>query len=264
MGKTNREIENIFRSHKSNKVVAIEDHLNHALEHENYMISLTHKQCHKCKSVSIVKDHRVIDEYRNIFECFECHGKKDTYFVNPSGNGLLPVWFVDHNVVHYEQPEELKDLRLGEMLLIQKLACYIPIVHIRNGVMGLQGHCVCFRQDLSNLASELPRKNVTAIKVVRSCVNKMGEETFHTFTIRKQKVLEALKWLKKHHRWYRDDPDLVINESNLDWMNGEEEAELTDIEIIEDNNDVFYGNGVVSDANVSSLVEGQKGMLDMT
>jgi hypothetical protein len=47
-------------------------------------------------------------------------------------------------------------------------------------------------------------------------------------------------------------------------MNGEEEAELTDIEIIEDNNDVFYGNGVVSDANVSSLVEGQKGMLDMT
>ncbi len=39
----------------------------------------------------------------------------------------------------------------------------------------------------------------------------------------KQNVLEALLWLKKHNTHYAD---ITINESNLDWMNGQNEANI--------------------------------------
>ena len=31
---------------------------------------------------------------------------------------------------------------------------------------------------------------------------------------------DALRWLKRYHKLYRDDNDVIINRSNLDWMNG--------------------------------------------
>ena len=39
----------------------------------------------------------------------------------------------------------------------------------------------------------------------------------------KQNVLEALLWLKKHNAHYAD---ININESNLDWMNGQNESNI--------------------------------------
>lgn len=33
--------------------------------------------------------------------------------------------------------------------------------------------------------------------------------------------------MKKYHKWYRDDPDLVIDESNLPWMGDREECDLS-------------------------------------
>ena len=44
------------------------------------------------------------------------------------------------------------------------------------------------------------------------------------FLIRRRKVLDAFYWLKKYNHLYRDDEELVINESNLDWMNGKDES----------------------------------------
>ncbi len=41
--------------------------------------------------------------------------------------------------------------------------------------------------------------------------------------VNKQYVLEALLWLKKHNPHYAD---IIINESNLDWMNGKNEANI--------------------------------------
>ncbi len=41
--------------------------------------------------------------------------------------------------------------------------------------------------------------------------------------VNKQNVLEALLWLKKHNAHYAD---ITINESNLDWMNGQNEANI--------------------------------------
>jgi hypothetical protein len=41
--------------------------------------------------------------------------------------------------------------------------------------------------------------------------------------VNKQNALEALVWLKKHNPHYAD---VTINESNLDWMNGKNEANI--------------------------------------
>jgi hypothetical protein len=41
--------------------------------------------------------------------------------------------------------------------------------------------------------------------------------------VNKQNVLEALLWLKKHNAHYAD---ITINEPNLDWMNGQNEANI--------------------------------------
>ncbi len=41
--------------------------------------------------------------------------------------------------------------------------------------------------------------------------------------VNKQNVLEALLWLKKHNSHYAG---VTINESNLDWMNGKNEANI--------------------------------------
>ncbi len=41
--------------------------------------------------------------------------------------------------------------------------------------------------------------------------------------VSKQNVLEALLWLKKHNAHYAN---ITINESSLDWMNGQNEANI--------------------------------------
>jgi hypothetical protein len=139
---------------------------------------------------------------------------------------LLPVWFDDNNEVQFNIPEELRCLRLGEQLLIQRLSCFIPIVHIKNGIMGLHGHCVSFRQDIIEICNILPRTRVNAIKIIKSynTAGNIGLQDFDMFIIRRDIVLSALKWLKKYHKWYREDPDLIIQESNLDWMQGKQSA----------------------------------------
>ena len=97
--------------------------------------------------------------------------------------------------------------------------------------MGIEGNCVCFRQDIADICNILPRTRVNAIKIIRTYNDRSttGVQNYNVFVIRKNVVIRALHWLKQYHRWYRDDPDLKIQESNLDWMGNNDEAQLLDI-----------------------------------
>ena len=202
--------------------------------HDLAMFQLQHRKCHKCLSVSLVKDYCVSRKAPGEYVCSDCKQKSDNVFFQKDSNRLLPVWFDESNNVHYELPEELRDLRLGEQLLIQRFSCFVPLVHIRNGMMGLKGHCCCFKQELADVCYCLPRSKVNAVKVIKAMREANGQPITQSFFIRRTKVMCALKWLKKYHKWYREDPDLVIDDSNLDWMKGEEECELLDIHVTED------------------------------
>ena len=91
---------------------------------------------------------------------------------------------------------------------------------------------MCFRQDISDICNFLPRTRVNAIEIIRS-YSKKDEyvlQNIDTFTIRKDIVLRALRWLKNYHRWYRDDHDVIIQELNLSWMGDNTEASLLRID----------------------------------
>ena len=59
------------------------------------------------------------------------------------------MWIDSKNIVRHDIPTELQDLTLGEQLLIQKYSIYIPVVHIKHGILGRHGHCISFPKDIS-------------------------------------------------------------------------------------------------------------------
>ena len=77
-------------------------------------------------------------------------------------------------------------------------------------------------------------KDVKAVKMIRSFTDCRGVDQVKVFTVNKGRVLRALYWLIKHHQDYRqayERKELTIDPSNLDWMDGNEEAELPVIEL---------------------------------
>ena len=61
---------------------------------------------------------------------------------------------------------------------------------------------------------------IKVIKEFRVTVENTNDPEYSSFVIRKKKVLNALKWLKKFNEQYKD---ITISEENLDWMGDNEE-----------------------------------------
>jgi uncharacterized protein YerC len=130
----------------------------------------------------------------------------------------LPVWY-DNCMVMYHIPNELKNLTITEKLLIQRVSLLIIGIHIKNGTLGCRGHIVSFFQDICTICSTLPclPTDISIVKVIRDGTTKDGDNITPTFSVNLIRVIKALHWLKKHNQLYRD---IIITESNLDWMNG--------------------------------------------
>ena len=141
---------------------------------------------------------------------------------------LQPIWYERDNngefkyndngekVIRYDIPNELKSLTMAEKLLIRRCSPLIPSHHIKNGVYGIYGHCVTFPQDIESMCTELPQKESNMVIFVRNLSDRTAG-AIHTqhFTVNKEKVLKALRWLKMHHVGYKN---ITINESNMDWI----------------------------------------------
>ena len=71
----------------------------------------------------------------------------------------------------------------------------------------------------------LPRlpEEAKVLRVVRKYKDYKGKVATKTFSVRKQKVLDALYFLKKYHIDYKD---VEIDPQRLKWMGDEEEKEL--------------------------------------
>ena len=139
------------------------------------------------------------------------------------------MWRDEFGEVHFEIPEELMGLYEAEKLLIQMLSPYIPLVHIKNGTLGLKGHVCSFPQALKDVIVELPKlpKDVDMVRLIRNYADKEGTVKSKYFTVRREKVMEALRWLVKHNDIYRQYVRVV--EDNLSWMGEAEEAELPSV-----------------------------------
>ena len=126
--------------------------------------------------------------------------------------------------IQYHILEELACLTMYEKLLIRRCANFVPSVHLRNGIFGINGHCVTFPQDITEMCDELPQRKETLLTFVRNIGNKDTDNVFPTsLRVNRNKVVNALKWLQKHNPFYRN---IRINEDNLNWMNGAEEVNM--------------------------------------
>ena len=70
----------------------------------------------------------------------------------------------------------------------------------------------------------MPQRKETLLTFVRNIGNKDTDAVFPiSLRVNRLKVLNALKWLKKHNPFYRN---IQIKEENLDWMNGADEVNM--------------------------------------
>ena len=147
--------------------------------------------------------------------CSSCKTKKKD-FDKLVKDDYVPVWVDADGVIRCDIPEVLKNLTVGEKLLIQKYAVLMPVVHLYKGTLGIKGHTVMFPKDFTDICNELPRKKVDMVYIIKEYENcASGELCQQTFKIRRQKVLSALQWLKQNHSGYKD---IKICPENLDWM----------------------------------------------
>jgi len=157
--------------------------------------------------------------------CKFCKNEAAGFHLYSEDNKAIPVWYDKKGRPHYDIPPALKELTLAEQMLIQRISPYIPVIHIKNGTLGSRGHTVSFIQDIDGICKEFPRlpKDVIMVKITRTQVTPAGENISRTFTVRRDKVLRALLWLKEHNPLYAD---IDIKPENLDWMEGNCEADL--------------------------------------
>ena len=74
------------------------------------------------------------------------------------------------------------------------------------------------------MCNELPLRKETVLTFIRNIGNKDTDAIFPTsLRVNKNKVLNALHWLKKHNPFYKN---ITIKEENFDWMEGKEEASI--------------------------------------
>lgn len=180
--------------------------------------SVMHASCKKCKEDDNVKADS------NYYENTNRH---PVWYKHDISTGEMILGPDGKPIVQYNIPDELKDLRLGEKLLIQRFSPYIPTQHIKNGTYGIKGHCVTFPQDITLICNELPQRKEKLLTFIRYMSNKDNTSTYpKQYVIRRQKVVTALKWLKVHHTGYRD---IIIQESNLEWMGTSAEKNMAEI-----------------------------------
>lgn len=195
---------------------------------ESRMARIQHSVCPNCMECSLNMSVRLRDSV-----CARCR-RKETAESNTLSNKMLPIWYDDVNKAQYHVPSELSCLTIAEILLIQRVSPLVPIVHIRNGTMGLKGHVCSFQQDVNSVATSLPKlpEHVKAVRMVRTYKDAEGNMQMRSYMVNRHKVMRALKWLVSHHVDYKrahENGELSIDESNLNWMGDELEAELPTI-----------------------------------
>ena len=91
----------------------------------------------------------------------------------------------------------------------------MPVYHLFKRQTGCKGHSAAFRQDITKVASTLPNlsEDVVYVQVIEKIKNTKGDTGEKKFIIRKNVVLNALRWLKIHNKHYKN---ILLDESRLD------------------------------------------------
>lgn len=203
----------------------------------------SHGRCKICRSVSI--NLKILPRKLMCAKCNSMTPEKRDLFVSKA----LPVWIDGEGNTRYDIPPELKDLSIAEQTLIQRVSPFVPLAHMKNGTMGLQGHTCAFEQNIQGFINVLPRKrsDVTVMKVLRTLRDEIGSSKTITkpFRVRKLKVFKALEFLVKFNKEYSD---IIIDKTALDWLPADESIlpgiVFTDDDLVTHDDDNIYDDDV--------------------
>ena len=208
------------------------------LKFETSCRELKHKMCNTCRCVSL---HIDLVCYKGQEMCVDCKRNKS---FDCDQSTMLPLWTDEYGNLQYQLPQVLKVLREAEKLLIAQMLVYVPLHHMKKRQIGCKGHVCCFCQEIGKLCMTLPRvpDDVRLIRVVKKFRLEDNSVGTKAFSVRRQVVLDALRWLKKYNVLYKD---IVIEENNLSW--------------IEDGVEQQFPATEVDDIDISSEQETDKG-----
>ena len=118
----------------------------HVDEFESTMMTLKMNHCNCCQQVKIGMS------VNSSGRCNKCarSGMTAEKWIDEF---MLPVWFDEKGDPHYELPSELCDLEIGEKMLIQQLAPFVPLWHIWRDYVGIKGHVCSFPQRIEEVMS---------------------------------------------------------------------------------------------------------------
>lgn len=122
--------------------------------------------------------------------------KKATNHESPR---TLPTWTDDGGKEQMDLSGKTCDLQLGEKPLIQRASLHMPLLCLKHGQSGCDGHVFGFLQDTTETCNILPQKPNSAVFVWIQKARKnaeTGEEVMKIFAIRWQKVIDGLVWSK--------------------------------------------------------------------
>ena len=120
---------------------------------------------------------------------------------------------VENSMIPSSVPPELRNLtQIEEMLIAHALP--IMRVYIKpGGQWGFSGHCVNLPQNVSELATSLPRYPKDLAVIIVKVKGK--DNTFKDVNVRKQKVHDALVWLIRNNPLYSE---ITINDYTLNLL----------------------------------------------
>jgi len=101
------------------------------------------------------------------------------------------------------QPRVLQDLTQVEEMLIARASPILQVMHSIGGQYKYRGHTISFPQEIKDVAKTLPRhiNNLDLMVVVRK---KGRQGSSYDFTVRKQKVMDALLYKIQNDPYYQD------------------------------------------------------------
>ena len=189
------------------------------------------ERCPEITQLVLNEKYRISSIDGSIYICHTCHGALKL--------GRIPAQSKANRMALDEIPDELKDLNNLELHIICKRILFMKLVKLPRGKQkGIRGAAVNVPADLGPACNLLPRlppdAHIVSLKLKRKLEYK---QAYLHDTIRQEKVITALNYLKNNNLLYAD---IEINE---DWIRSWQDAD----------NDLYNGVFVNEDDNSISM-----------
>lgn len=139
-------------------------------------------------------------------QCVNCSRKFPDLTLNDEGFCAVckkdSTKMVYPNLIIDDVPTELQNLTLIEQMLIAQVHPVVQFYRIQNAQTGYKGNVISFFQDITETYSELPLLPEQVAKVLMFTKNTPNGEIH--FQANREKIMNALIYLKRHNGYYKD------------------------------------------------------------